>query len=149
MGGIFFTVFFEMLMCLAFMWVYYSGGFLNLLNISSLPTDCFRRLLIKSVTYETENAFFVNFMFFFVQINLVLTKVGTNNWCLIWFAFCTVGIVCLAVARRNYKIWDHISSGGLCACACFSCLKHHLALEIGQNDITLCLYKIQCNLYFC
>ena len=41
------------------------------------------------------------------------------------------------MARRNYKIWDHISSGGWCACACFSCLKHHSALEFGHGEIEL------------
>ena len=78
---------------LASIWVYYSGGFLIVLmamfvlisgndsllrNISSLPTDFDDCLLNQSLT-KLKMPFFVNFMFFLVQIILVLAKVGINK----------------------------------------------------------------------
>ena len=90
-------------------------------RVSSLPTDWFRRILVKSIIYENKGTPFFNYGLFLVQFGIMMRLFidrllnGNNNksddlvWFYIWFSVCIVSVLCVIIARKNYAIWDYVT----------------------------------------
>ena len=136
---------------LVLLWVYQGGDIvlyvivINVISyigfdylysrVSSLPTDWFRRLLATQIVYENLLAPIFNCALLCFQIYfmiLVLLNDDDFVWSLVWFVICVISVVCLMIARKNYKIWDDIHNTWFVPVAVVN--KSNIEMELNLSD---------------